>query len=41
MASVLGNTISIDMRVRPWATSSMPTRIVFIGMSVFGVPSAA
>src|SRR5438876_1731313 len=40
MASVLGNTFSIDMRVRPWATSSMPTRIVLIGTSVVSVPSA-
>ena len=38
MASMLGNTFSIDMRVRPSATASMPTRIVLIGTSVLGVP---
>ena len=30
MASVLGNTLSIDIRVRPWPTSSIRTRMAVI-----------
>ena len=40
MASAFGKRLSIDMRVRPTATSSIVTRVVANCMSVFGVPSA-
>jgi hypothetical protein len=37
---VLGKRLSIDIRVRPPPSSSMVTRAVVSGNSVFGVPSS-
>ena len=40
IASVLGKRLSIDIRVRPLSISSIVTRAVVLGRSVFGEPSS-
>ena len=40
IASTVGNSLSIDIRVFPPPISSMVTRTVVIGSSLFGVPSS-